>query len=250
MQKNKKCCFSIEIMWWSERRTWWFYCWACGLYCISRPPYWTVSTKYTIRLLLLSHFQKRSSFTYRCIVTNKRKFDRRLLAQVYNSMILPHYLYLRPFWRIFTATDKLKLRSLYYKYAKLLLRLPPWTSNRYVTHQYRVANHEEAIRSQIDRYNSSVKTHPLTNVLQQKSKCVSDGFFLFVSDELACLVLFCFLFCTPSVFPLKGTKYTHSFIGFGFCSCNQNFGLLLRTRYHEWSIMISLYQALSYGEIL
>ena len=50
-------------------------------------------------------------------MANKRKFDRPLLAQVYDAMILPHYLYFIPFWHIFTATDKLKLRSLYYKYA-------------------------------------------------------------------------------------------------------------------------------------
>ena len=50
--------------------------------------------------LLLSHFQKRYSFTYSCIVVNKRKLDRCLLVQVYNAMIFPHYLYLSPFWPI------------------------------------------------------------------------------------------------------------------------------------------------------
>ena len=119
------------------------------------------------RRLLLSHFQKWSSFMYSCIVANKRKFDCRLLAQVYNAMILPQYMYLSPFWRIFTATDELKLLSIYNKYAKFLLRLPPWTSNRHVTRQYSVTNPEEAILSQIDRYNSSVKTHSWANILQQ-----------------------------------------------------------------------------------
>ena len=66
------------------------------------------------------------------------------------------------------ATGKLKLRSLYYKYVKFLLRLPPWKSNRYVTRQYSVTNPEEVAMSQIDRYNSSVKTHPWANVLQQQ----------------------------------------------------------------------------------
>jgi len=119
------------------------------------------------RRLLLSHFQKRVSFTYSRIVANKRKFDRRLLARVYNAMVLPHYLYLSPFWRIFTATDRLKLRSVYYKYAKFLLRLPPWTSNRYVSHRYGIMNPEEAILAQITRYNLTLKSHPWAMILQQ-----------------------------------------------------------------------------------
>nr|CAG4635257.1 EOG090X0064 [Artemia franciscana] len=59
---------------------------------------------------------------------------------------------------------KLKLRSLYYKYVKFLLRLPPWKSNRYVTRQYSVTNPEEVAMSQIDRYNSSDVITKVANI--------------------------------------------------------------------------------------
>ena len=86
------------------------------------------------RHLLQSHLQKRISLAYSRVVAYKLQFDRRILAQLYNAMAQPHYLYLSPFWRIFQKEDKEdQSRSTYYKYTKYLLRLPPWPSNRIVT---------------------------------------------------------------------------------------------------------------------
>ena len=82
-------------------------------------------------------------------------------------MALPHYLYLRPFWRIFQNEDKNELWSTYYKYAKCLLQLPPWTSNRIMTSWYGIMNPNEAIIAQIARYISNIVTHPWAIVLRK-----------------------------------------------------------------------------------
>ena len=119
------------------------------------------------RHLLQSHLQKRISLAYSRVVVYKRQFDRRILAHLYNAMALPHYLYLSPFWRIFQKEDKKELRSTYYKYAKYLLRLPPWTSNRIVTSRYGIIDPNEAILAQIARYNSNIVTHPWAIILRQ-----------------------------------------------------------------------------------
>ena len=117
--------------------------------------------------LLQSHLQKQISLAYSCVVVYKHQFDWQILAHLYNAMALLHYLYLSPFWRIFQKEDKKELVSTYYKYAKYLLWLPPWTSNCIVTSWYGIINPNEAIIAQVTRYNSNIVTHPWAIILMQ-----------------------------------------------------------------------------------
>ena len=89
------------------------------------------STLKTTRRLLIDHLQKRIGFAYSKIVSNKLRCNRKVLARLYNAIVLPYFLYLSPFWRIFPDCDKRKLRSVFFKYAKFLLRLPLWSRNSF-----------------------------------------------------------------------------------------------------------------------
>ena len=118
--------------------------------------------------LLIRHFQRRTSSAYGGIVSNKLRFNRQLLAKLYNSYALPNFLYLAPFWRTFSATESKQLRRIYYRYAKYLLSLPPpWASNSWANRKYGLIDPNAAIGRCIAAYNRGINGHPWCSILKQ-----------------------------------------------------------------------------------
>ena len=64
------------------------------------------------------------------MVTSQLNLERKALSRIYNSVALPHILYLTLSWGIFTESDRRMLRKCYFKYAKFLLQAPHWFKNR------------------------------------------------------------------------------------------------------------------------
>ena len=52
--------------------------------------------------------------------------------QEYHILAMPHIYYLVPFKRIFRESDRLRMKSEFFRYAKFMLRVPPWTHNSYL----------------------------------------------------------------------------------------------------------------------
>lgn len=119
------------------------------------------------RQLLIQHLEKRTGFAYSRLVATKFSFNRFILARLYTALALPHFLYLSPFWRTFPCTTKQKLRAIFFKYAKYLLRLPPWTRNTYLINRYKLADPTLIIENQISRFNSKIGNHPWHSLLKQ-----------------------------------------------------------------------------------
>ena len=75
--------------------------------------------------------------------------------ELYNALVVPHFLAMIPIWNIFSESDKRQLYSDYYKYAKILLNLRPWTRNASVLRQFGIAEPIVAlIRGQTEFLNS------------------------------------------------------------------------------------------------
>ena len=119
------------------------------------------------RRLLIFHFQRRTATAYGSWVANKLRLNRKLLAKLYNASALPNFLYLAPFWRTFTITETKELRRIYFRYAKYLLALPPWSSNSWVIKRYGIIDPHASIRKSIEAYNSRIGRHPWSAILIQ-----------------------------------------------------------------------------------
>ena len=79
----------------------------------------------------------------------KFRFNRPLLASLYNAFSLPHILYTAPFWKLMTKTDKSKVRSLFFCFAKHQLHLPPWYRHSLAIVKFKVSNAELAVTRRI-----------------------------------------------------------------------------------------------------
>ena len=119
------------------------------------------------RQLLIAHIERRVGLSYASFVTNKLRFNRHLLSKLFNSVALPHYLYISPFWKMLTNSDKSKIRSVFFRFAKYLLRFPSWTRNSYLIRKFSIADPIIAVEKQIRAYNSRLMklNHPWSSVL-------------------------------------------------------------------------------------
>ena len=119
------------------------------------------------RSLLIEHLNRQISASYASIVTCKFRFNRHLLASLFNAVALPHILYIAPFWKIFTKSEKSKICSLFFRFVKYLLRLPPWHRNSPIVKIYKIADPEIAISRVIGKHNRKVAGHELGPLLVQ-----------------------------------------------------------------------------------
>ena len=103
------------------------------------------------RSLLISHLERRISSSYALIVKSTLRFNRPLLASIYNATALPHILYVTPFWKLLANREKSKIRSLFFRFAKYLLKLPPWTKNSFLIRRYNLADPNLAVETLISR---------------------------------------------------------------------------------------------------
>ena len=58
------------------------------------------------RKLLLWNAERKPRVTYANVLTSPLNLERKTLSQMYNSVALPHILYLNPFWDIVTESDR------------------------------------------------------------------------------------------------------------------------------------------------
>ena len=93
--------------------------------------------------LLLDYLLRHISASYGLIVAAKVWFNRLLLACLFNVVTLPHTLHIAPFWKLFTRTDCLKVRSIFFWFAKLHWLLP-WHQNSPLVRKYGTADHKLA----------------------------------------------------------------------------------------------------------
>ena len=63
---------------------------------------------------------------------------KKLLAKMYNAVVLPHVLYLAPFTVILNESDKKQIRKLFFRYAKFLLSVLIWSRNTVLKQNYGV----------------------------------------------------------------------------------------------------------------
>lgn len=108
------------------------------------------------RQLLKDFFARKARNAYGLLVALKFKFNRRILASVYNAFAVPHLLALAPFWSLLTASDIRDIRKCFYKYAKYLLRLPLWTNNSSLSLRYGVASPVSAVQKRNERYRRQI----------------------------------------------------------------------------------------------
>jgi hypothetical protein len=90
--------------------------------------------------LMLENMESKIRRSYGAIVSSQFHLNRALLARIYNSVSLSHILYLVPFCRIFSEFDRLRMKRAFFRYAKFLLRVPPWTRNSYLIRKYSLSD--------------------------------------------------------------------------------------------------------------
>jgi hypothetical protein len=64
---------------------------------------------------------------YAKAVALKNTVSKRILARLFNAMVTPHFLYISPLFDLLTQSEKRQLRTKYFKFAKYLLGIAPWT---------------------------------------------------------------------------------------------------------------------------
>ena len=92
------------------------------------------------RLLMLESMETKIRRAYGTIDISQFHLNSAHLARIYNSVVLPHILYLVPFYPIFSESDHLRMKRVFFKFAEFLLRVPPWTSNSYLMKKYSLSD--------------------------------------------------------------------------------------------------------------
>ena len=77
-----------------------------------------------MRELAIDDTLRKVRSAYGRLVPNKTRFNRHILAQLYNLFVLPNFVYISPhmyaekyifpIWKCFTQTDKKKIRMIYF----------------------------------------------------------------------------------------------------------------------------------------
>lgn len=114
------------------------------------------------RVLIIADTLRKVRSAYGKLVLSKARFSRDILARLYNAFVLPSFLYISPFWSCFTQTEKKKLRTIYFKYAKYLLGLPPWSKNRYLISRFGLIDPALAVPARVASFHKKFMTlgHP------------------------------------------------------------------------------------------
>lgn len=102
--------------------------------------------------LLIEHLSKKVRIAYAGVVTSRRNSSRKYLARLYNAVALPHVLYLSPFWKLLSARNKKDIRSVFFKYARYLLQVPPFVRNRHIVAKYGIVEPLSAVEEVIQNY--------------------------------------------------------------------------------------------------
>ena len=118
-------------------------------------------------LLLIKHLNRRISGSYASIVSAKFRLSRPLLASLYNATVLPHILYLAPFWKPFSKAERSKIRALFFRLVKYLLRFPPWYRNSILIKKYHITDPHVAVENLSKRHNIKIVDHDWYNLLLQ-----------------------------------------------------------------------------------
>ena len=120
------------------------------------------------RLLLIKHLNRLIFGSYASIVSAKFCFSHPLLASLYKATVLPHILYMAPFWKLFSKAELSKIRALFFRFAKYLLRFPPWYRNSILIKKYHITDPHFAVENVIKRHNIKIVDHDCYNLLLQE----------------------------------------------------------------------------------
>ena len=120
-------------------------------------------------MLLVRHVEVKIRIAYGSIIGNRHRFCRKYLASLYNAIALPHVLYIAPFWKYLSSAQCAKVRVLFFRFAKFLLRLPPWTSNSYIMRNYGVSDPTVCVNRVAENFlkNAKGRANPLLAILCQ-----------------------------------------------------------------------------------
>lgn len=119
------------------------------------------------RALLVKHIEKKIRSAYGASVSSKRNLNRSLRAQIFVAVALPHVLYVSPFWKLLTNSNKVTIRRIFFRYLKFLLEMPLRTSNSYLTRRYSVPDPFTAVEACLEKYRDRVEAsnHQWTAIL-------------------------------------------------------------------------------------
>ena len=108
------------------------------------------------RELLLEEIRRIIPAAYASIVSCKLRFTQPLLGSLCNVVALPYIVYTAPFWKLLTKTDKGTTRFIFRRFAKYLLRLPPWYRNSLSTAKFKVADPDITVARRIAKHNRKI----------------------------------------------------------------------------------------------
>ena len=89
---------------------------------------------------MLESMETKIHRAYGTIVSSQFHLNRAHLARIYYSVVLSHIFYLLPFYPIFSECDLLRMKRFFFKFAKLLLLVPPWTRNSHLMKKYSLSD--------------------------------------------------------------------------------------------------------------
>ena len=73
------------------------------------------------KLLMLESMETKIRHADGTIVSSQFRLSRAHLTRIYNRVVLPHILYLVPFYPIFSESDHLKMKCVFFKFTNFLL---------------------------------------------------------------------------------------------------------------------------------
>ena len=121
-----------------------------------------------------------------------------LIVHIERRITLPNCLYM--FLKMLTNSNKSKIPSILFRFAKYLLRFPPWTSSSYLARKFSITDPIIAVDKEIRSYDSrSTKLIPTwLSVLAQQLRCICCVFFLMFVFTIRMYFFFFYFFSLVS----------------------------------------------------
>ena len=88
------------------------------------------------RLLMLESMETKIRCAYGTLASSQFHLNRAHIVTIQNSVVLPHILYLVPFYPIFSESDHLRTKHVFFKFLEFLVRVPPWNHNSCLMKKY------------------------------------------------------------------------------------------------------------------
>lgn len=110
------------------------------------------SDRFSVAKFIISYVETGIRISYAKICRNRVRMSRRCLTKLFNAVAIPHVLYISPFWHLLKKNSKNKVRIIYFRFAKLLLRLRLRSSNSWIMRTFGIADPYIAIEKRLSKY--------------------------------------------------------------------------------------------------